>query len=265
MSAMKKVFLLFAVVVFSFYKMSASTSTDNDRTETKVSRSSVIASTSNLNVIGASSASTATSSGGSTLVYYPFSTDLNYTSLSPSISAATLSFSNLTSAYIADDGFGNVLEAYPAAGATNYASAVSNNSYFTLTLDAVSVVSMDNLVFEVGKGGSSDPRGYFVRSSVDGFTNDLISEVLPAGSASAPVSKSIPLGSEYDGISGVIFRFYIFSPTPVVNSVDWSNISVESNSSVVPVSIWSIVTSMLLIILFTLYRIHKKRRIALKA
>jgi hypothetical protein len=201
-----------------------------------------------------------------TLVYYPLSTGTNYSILSPVISTATTNFSNLYDYYIGDDGFGDVLEAYPANGATSYATAVSNNSYFTVTLNGSSTVNMDTLVFEIAKGGSADPRGYFVRSSIDGFTSDLISETLPSGFNAAPVRKSIALGSAFDGVSSVTFRFYVFTPDPTDNSVDWSDLYIKGGSgSAVPVSKWTIIAAMLLIALLALFREQKKRKIALKA
>jgi len=255
---MKKTFLLFTPFLITFFAVTAFADKDVDVTKIQVSN---LYATS-----GASVGSSLSASSDQTLVYYPFSSDLNYTTLASSISSSTIDFSNINNLYIENDGFGSVLEAYPANGATDYATAVSNNSYFTITLNVASLVNMDSLIFEVGKGGGTDPRGYFIRSSVNGFTTDLISETLPSGNSAAPVRKSIALGTVYDGVSNVTFRLCFYSLSPSSNSVDWSDLYVKGGgSSAVPVSKWNIVAAMLLIALFALYRMQKKRKIELKA
>lgn len=254
---MRKILLPFVLVLFAFYNVPVVAYADSGSAFHSGSSGS-----------GTLQTMLATSSGSSeTLVYYPFTSDLSYTILSSSISSATIDHSSLRGFSVGDDGFGSVSEAYPVLGATSYATAVSNNSYFTLTLTATGTVNMDTLVFEVGKGGYADPRGYFVRSSVDGYASDLISETLPSGFAAAPVRKAIALGSAYDGFSSVTFRFYVFTPDDGSCSVDFSDLYVKGSSGVsaVPVSTWSIVAAMLLIALFTLYRVQKKSKPAMEA
>lgn len=246
---MKNLFLLVTLVFGAFYMVPSIAYADSNPSGTHVNHTNTNGST----PLSASSSS-------DTLVYYTFSSNFNYTSLSALLSSATTDFSHLDQYYIGEDGFGDVLESYPANDAsTNYATAVSNNSYFTLTLNAADVVNVDSLVFEVAKGGFADPRGYFIRSSVDGFTSDLISETLPAGFNAAPVRKSIALGSQFDGVSSVTFRFYVYTPGTGY-SVDWRNIYLKGSiGNAVPVSPWSIIASILLIGMVAVYRVHKKR------
>ena len=91
---------------------------------------------------------------------------------------------------------------------------------------------LNSLSFEVGKGGSSDLRGYFIRSSVDNFATDLINVTLPTGSQQAPSLASVDLSS-YKNISATTFRFYVFAPTDNT-SVDFRNIQLTSAAGAVP-------------------------------
>lgn len=101
----------------------------------------------------------------------------------------------LSSFSVADDGFGTVLQAYPHIGGTSASGALANNDYWSLTITAQSgqFLNIGTLFFEVGKGGSSDPRGYFIRSSVDSFASDVYGVQLPTGAQQAPQSASVDL------------------------------------------------------------------------
>jgi len=165
-----------------------------------------------------------------TLVKYPFIENTAYSESQPVLDTSFLDFTNLFNHYIGDDGFGNVLETYPACGAYNYTLAIINDSYFTLDATTDTEVDLNSLVFEVAKGGSSDPRGYFIRSSIDGFASDLIYEILPAGDNQAPVRKSLALGASYHNITSVTFRFYVFTPDCAGYSVDWRNLAIIKSS-----------------------------------
>lgn len=152
------------------------------------------------------------------IAQYPFNVDTNASQIAANVQSSTFDGSNLYGFYIGDDGYGNILEAYPSAGAIDASSAFGNDSYFTVTLtaNAGQTIDIGFVEFEVGKGGPSDPRGYFVRSSVDGYTSDLISENLPVGSQPPPAQKTINVSGNpaYQGLSSITFRFYVFAPAP---------------------------------------------------
>ncbi|MGR8935637.1 MAG: hypothetical protein ACU837_14780 [Gammaproteobacteria bacterium] len=161
---------------------------------------------------------------------YPFNVDKNPSSIATNVQSSTYNGSNLYNSYIGDDGYGNILEAYPSTGAIDASSALSNNSYFTvaLTANAGQTIDIGTVEFEVGKGGSSDPRGYFIRSSVDGYTADLIAETLPLGSQPPPAQKTINVSGNpaYQGLNSITFRFYVFTPAQSGwYSVDFRNLT----------------------------------------
>jgi hypothetical protein len=166
-------------------------------------------------------------------VLYPFSTNLNPSVVGAGVTPA-LGVATLSGAFIADDGFGNVLEAYPTAGSTSAALALANNSFFTLSLSITPGTFGPVFVnFNVGKGGNSDPRGYFVRTSLDGFASNVLSQTLPSGANQAPAPQSFSLN--LTGQSSVTLRFYVWTPNPANNSVDFRNLEVARNVPGTPV------------------------------
>ncbi|PPD45283.1 MAG: hypothetical protein CTY16_10305 [Methylobacter sp.] len=168
------------------------------------------------------------------IVQYPFTTDLNPSVLGTGVQSSSYDGSNLSNSYIGDDGYGNVLEAYPSLGSTSYGSAETNNSFFSIAVTASggNYLNLGTLQFEVGKGGNSDPRGYFIRSSVDGFASDLFSTLLPSGTQQAPGLQTIDLSSLsiFQNLSSIDFRFYVFTPSPSGNSVDFRNLELSSSN-----------------------------------
>lgn len=163
-----------------------------------------------------------------TLVLYPFSTDLNPTVTGPGITP-NLMVSILSQAYVGDDGFGNVFEAYPTSGSTSASLALANDSYFDLSL-TTSTGSLGKLLvsFDVAKGGASDPRGYFVESSLDDFTTDLISQTLPSGANQAPAPESFVVDAT--GQSSLSLRFYVWTPDYQTYSIDFRNLEVGTTT-----------------------------------
>lgn len=164
---------------------------------------------------------------------YNFTSDTNVSALGAGVSS-TYDGSHLYDSYVGNDGFGNVLQAYPTSGTTTHDNALANNIYFSINLTG-SNLNLGVLQFDVGKGGNSDPRGYFIRSSVDGFASDIFSTLLPSGSASAPALQSIDFSSlsAFQNLTTINFRFYLFTPS-IGNSVDFQNLTLNSNINNVP-------------------------------
>jgi hypothetical protein len=108
---------------------------------------------------------------------------------------------------------------------------LANSSFFTITvtMNPGFFLNPETLTYDVGKGGAADPRGYIIRSSVDGFSSDLVSVLLPAGGQQAPASGSVDLSAaQFQGLSVLSLRFYVFTPDPSVNSVDWANVTLNT-------------------------------------
>lgn len=167
------------------------------------------------------------------VVFYPYSS--NTVPLLSAGYGSTYDYSHSFDSYIGDDGFGNVLEAYPLSGSTSHDTALSTGSYFSISATAPKggYLDLEKLEFEVGKGGSADPRGYCVRSSVDSFDSDIFATELPSGAQQSPALKTIDLtGLSTSNLSSIEFRFYIYTPDPAgAYSVDFRNWKLYANTS----------------------------------
>jgi hypothetical protein len=175
-------------------------------------------------------------SQAATLASFPFTVDTNPATITyPALSASFASALPQITPFIGNDGFGNVLEAYPMTTAISAATAISTSSYFTITVNASSAgpMALSQLLFEVGKGGASDPRGYFIRSSIDGYANDLFAQTLPVGATQAPAPAVVNLSgiAGMDRVNAITFRFYVYTPTPTTNSVDFRNLAVVGSQA----------------------------------
>jgi len=194
---------------------------------------------------------------------FEFTADTNASGLPAYIASATYDHTNLYNSYIGDDGFGNVLETYPSLGSTSAATALANNSYFTITItaDTGETFNLDTLSYKVGKGGGTDPRGYFIRSSVDGYAADLYAETLPTGTAQEPALRTLDL-SGHDNLSTVTFRFYVFTPTPSSNSVDWKEVYFWSAPTSIPtLNEWGMLLFAGILLLTAVTRLKKQTEI----
>jgi hypothetical protein len=169
------------------------------------------------------------------IVAYPFMFDTNPSQLGERVQSSSFDGSHLLQFVVGNDGFGNVLQAYPPNGATSAANALALNSYFTISVAAVpgNVLDLTTLQFDVGKGGNSDPRGYFIRSSVDGFASDLFATNLPMGPQQPPALQTIDLStlSSYQGLPAIDFRFFVWAPdvdpAGILHSVDFRNLQLQ--------------------------------------
>lgn len=176
---------------------------------------------------------TATSAPASAqvLAWFPFDVSTTAHTMAAGVQSATVDASHLGSKgfTIGDDGFGNIAQAYPADGATTASTALANNSFFSITLNATAGNSLNpsGLQFDVAKGGPSDPRGFFIRSSTDNFSTNVFSQMLASGENGAPMGTFVSLtGSQFQNLSNVSFRVFVFTPDPGFESVDFRNFNV---------------------------------------
>jgi hypothetical protein len=176
---------------------------------------------------------------GGVVVTYPFTSDTVASYTGAMVQSTSFDSSNLSAmTAIGNDGFGTVLEAYPASGATDYATAVANDSYFTIDVVASAGNDLDlgSLEFEVGKGGSADPRGYFIRSSVDNYATDLYGPTVlgPAEGQDAPLLQTVDLSAipSYQELTSITFRFYVYTPSSENFSVDFRNLELSEVAAV---------------------------------
>lgn len=188
-------------------------------------------------------------SGGasaSVLVNYPFNNNadgnngFNYTTFDSGVLASSVvaAGSGLGQFSVGTDswsGATQVLKTGPgtAVAGANAATALANDWYFSVTLTAVTTMDIGSIDVDWSRGGTSSDRGWFVRSSLDGFSSDLFSNSTPDGTPTGLQNQSISL-SGFTGLSSVEFRFYIWTPT-TARYMDFQNLQFSSpTASVVP-------------------------------
>lgn len=129
-----------------------------------------------------------------------------------------------------------VLQASAPNGNLSGADAVANGHFFSFTVTPDVGYEMDftSLSFDAARGGGGTPRGYEVRSSVDGFASTLgtadVTTVRPTLSAYS-VDLSDP---GFDSLaSPVEFRVYTYSPN-ANNTVEYDNFVLDGSVALVP-------------------------------
>ena len=98
---------------------------------------------------------------------------------------------------------------------TTPAQAVSNNQFFQFSLTPESGFSMDvlSISFDAGRGGASTPRGWVLRSSLDGFLSDLAtSDVNTQQPTLTAFDIDLPDLPFQDLTSELTFRLYGYAP-----------------------------------------------------
>jgi len=127
-----------------------------------------------------------------------------------------------------------VLRVDPLGGANSAAAAVANSVYFSFAIapEAGKTLGLTNLTFDAARGGGATPRGWALRSSVDGFAADISSADIPTQRQTF-TPYDISLGDpQYQGLSSSVeFRFYVYSPSSG-STVEFDNITL--NGTVVP-------------------------------
>ncbi len=95
------------------------------------------------------------------------------------------------------------------------ASAVLNNQYFEFSVAAEAGFTMDltSLTFDVARGGASAPRGWVLRSSVDGYATDIATEVVATTQPNLSSFNVDLLTASYQDLTDATFRVYGYGPS----------------------------------------------------
>ena len=173
--------------------------------------------------------------------YNPTTTAANIAASNLSLTSgtsATMLITNPTPAYTSRvlifNPNGTVAGATPA---TTAAAAVANNRSFdfSVTPNAGFQTSFGSLTFDVARGGGAIPRGYVVRSSVDGFAANLASaDVLTQRAVQTAITVDLSGGAFQNLTGATTFRIYSYSPD-VNNSLDYDNVTLNGAATLVAV------------------------------
>ena len=201
-------------------------------------------------ILAAAAAILACSAGASAsvLVKYPFnnnndgSNGFAYTTFDSSVlsnasvtpgsglgqySVGTDSWSGTTSPQVLKTGPGSSIDGADAN------DAVSNSWYVEFTLTANSSMDIRSIELDWSRGGTTGTRGWFVRSSLDGYTSDLYSNQTPAGTSEGLQHAAFDIGG-HTGLSGFVdFRLYIYTSS-FGRYMDFQNVQFNSTALAVP-------------------------------
>lgn len=114
-----------------------------------------------------------------------------------------------------DNGYGNVLRTaptsitFPTGHADLKQAAIDNSWYFSIRLQSPSPFDLSSIALDVGRGGSSGTRGFFIRSSSDNYGSDLfyyqdLQDVSGMNPYAVDLSGLAPTSDE-------TFRFYSYT------------------------------------------------------
>lgn len=128
----------------------------------------------------------------------------------------------------------NILRISPAAARTDTAAAIAGDTYFEFVVGANGqTYSLENLSFDLARGGSNGTRGYAVFASTDGFAtapvpgDALAAEANMDTAFSRPNQTSIQVDLSAASLQGLTadttFRVYIHTPA-TNNEMDFDNL-----------------------------------------
>ena len=117
---------------------------------------------------------------------------------------------------------------------TTPAAAVSNAQFFDFTVipDAGFFLDLMDLTFDASRGGASTPRGWVLRSSLDGFGADIDTAVVPTEQPNH-TSFTVDLsGAPFQGVNAAVtFRIYQYMPSAIGTGIFYDNLTLNGTAS----------------------------------
>ena len=113
--------------------------------------------------------------------------------------------------------------------------AFTNNAdfKFTLTADGGYLLNLTALDFDGFRGGAGTPRGWAVRTSVDGFASVLATSDFPTARPTFTHINLSLAGAAFQNLSTITFKIYAYSPA-TGSSVDFDTIVVSGTAAAIP-------------------------------
>ncbi|MGA0173000.1 MAG: hypothetical protein ACO3NL_05030 [Phycisphaerales bacterium] len=118
------------------------------------------------------------------------------------------------------------------SGATA-ATALANDWYFEFTLTPTSSMDIRSIEADWSRGGTTATRGWFVRSSLDGYASDLFANETPVGTSFGLQHAGFNISGFTGLTSAVTFRFYIYTDA-TGRYMDFQNVQFNSHALAVP-------------------------------
>jgi hypothetical protein len=124
-----------------------------------------------------------------------------------------------------------VLRIDPGSNSTTADQAVANGRYFEFTImaDDGFLLDLDNLMFGADRGGSGTPRGWVVRSSLDGFATNIATADCSTVRPDLKLYTVDLSHAAYMDLTQITFRIYSYAPA-AGNSVEYVDVTVNGLS-----------------------------------
>lgn len=98
-----------------------------------------------------------------------------------------------------------------AIASANASTALANDWYFEIMLTPQSTLDLRGVSADWSRGGTTATRGWFVRSSLDGYASDLFSNETASSTATGLNNVSFDLSGFTNMTTPITFRFYIYT------------------------------------------------------
>jgi len=113
------------------------------------------------------------------------------------------------------------------------ATALANNWDFEFTLSPTSSMDIRSIEADWSRGGTTATRGWFVRSSLDGYASDLYANETPVGTSFGLQHAAFDISGFTGLTSAVTFRFSIYTDR-TTRFMDFQNVQFNSHAIAVP-------------------------------
>jgi hypothetical protein len=160
----------------------------------------------------------------------------NFNSITTPLAASTVGSGISSASNIGFGGFAGqwseptgVFQANPGA-VTTAALAVASGNYATFTLVATTSMNLSSLTLDGGYGQFSNPAGYALESSVDGYSS-ILSTAAFTTQLPTFATQTIDLsGASFQGLSSITFR--VFGYVKNAGTEQFDNITVNGTLAV---------------------------------
>lgn len=129
-----------------------------------------------------------------------------------------------------------VLRVNPDGNASSAAAAITNGVYFSFSLkpDDGYFVNLTNLTFQAGRGGAGTPRGWALRSSLDGYAATIAGADIPTVRPNWTAYDIDLSDALYQNVTdSITFRVYVYSPA-AGSTIEFDNVVLNGTIQPVP-------------------------------
>lgn len=120
-----------------------------------------------------------------------------------------------------------ILQVSPPSGVTNPSQSLAAGSYFQLILTGSDGV-LSRIELKAARGGGSTPRGFFIRTSADGFATTIAS--VAGVNTARPTLTAFAFDTNIPVAGSITVRIYIFAPL-AGNSLEFDDLILTTSAA----------------------------------